>query len=257
MADETETEDGHASSDPLTWVQRTITYLAGVSSLAAGATSVFLTTNQAGSVALIAVGAIFLTVAVTGAPLLGAKFKDLELRMATVRRKVVEIAQNDEPEQAIRALDILSLLDPASRNDPDVRAAYAGLYEAEVETALTRVLFGKVEGSGFPGHGADLLINLKGGKRFYVMMKSTIKDPATTFLFFKNPRRILETAKELKDPFLLVTNMRITKILSALVKEYGATQVQVVQWRGPEDDSSLAKALDRLGIEPSEFTGVR
>jgi hypothetical protein len=137
--DDPTTTEPTESADPLTRWQRLGSSVIGVGLAGAGAASVFTTQNQAGSVALLAVGGAFLLTAVSGLPIHGAKIKDWEFRMAVVRRQVVERARSGPPEQAQAMLEILKALDPAADHDPAVAALEITVFENEVVAAVEAV----------------------------------------------------------------------------------------------------------------------
>lgn len=256
-----EPEDSQpASVDPLSTTQRLIAGFAGAGSLGAGGASVFMTANQAGSVALLGVGAIFLTVAINGAPLLGAKFKDYELTMAPRRKNVVALAKLEEPEQAIRTLDVLEQIDPGSRRDPVVIKAHAEIYEREVRIAIRRLIAGSgtnVITTRFSVGGKDLGYDFAFDlpeKTLHVDVRYSNRDVPVSFPLMYG-RKLHEKVAELGiSPLLVVTNMvprpdwRYWPESKDPKEAIDESQLDLVRWRDQRDDQKLANALNRLGV---------
>ena len=261
MPDETELEpadDGQEDLEPLSKIERIGAAATGVVCLGAGGASVFATTNQAGSVALLGVGAAFLTVAINGAPLLGAKFKDYEVRMGRRRKRVARQAELAGPEEGQRKLQILEQLDPAAREDPAVIDAHVRLYRQEVETAVVRAL----SMASIPGvqvldrvphgpsrtdmqvQGPELTVDVE---LIYAQSDWILGDHSLRFSF--------QSALQSGVPRVLITNMRIPNSVADIAEAYDPkhTNVQVVRWRDIQDDMALALALHRLGIAMSRW----
>lgn len=255
MQDQPEFEpekDQPASADPLSMLQRVVAGVAGAAALGAGGASVFMTSNQAGSVALVGVGALLLIVAVNGSPLLGAKFKDYELTMAPRRRKVVEQAKHEDPEEGQRKLDVLEQLDPASREDPAVINAHALLYQKEVEAAIVRTL------AKIPGASMVRTDGFEPG-RTNLQVRASERTVDVELLYSTNHRFMSIEAFEFsltegrisRIPRILVTNMRAPAALIELLDSEMAPRanpVQIVRWQDYQDDKALACALHLFGI---------
>lgn len=262
MADETVTrpaEDRRADVEPLSNWERLGANAAGILSLAVGGVSVFATSNQAGSVALIGVGAVFLTVGVNGAPLLGAKFKDYEVKTGARRRRVAEQAELAGPEEGLRKLDILEQLDPASREDPVVIDAHVRLYRQEVETALVRAV-AKADATGV--QVLDRVPHKPDRTDMQVQAFDVTVDVELIYargdwvIGDHSLRSTFQAAARGGVPRILITNMRIPNTVNDIADVYDPehTRVQVVRWRDVQDDTALELALHRLGIRMPRFT---
>jgi hypothetical protein len=257
MPDEPQPEPDEAPAeiaDPLSGWPRAFASIAGVAGLGTGGVSVFMTTNQAGSVALLAVGTIFLTVAVNGAPLIGAKLPGYELIMATRRKKIVDAAKHDEPDEGERKLEVLEQIDPASREDPGVIAARTDLYRKNVEFALARAaLLGSelmaVHSGQFKDRWTDLEV-IQGGLSVDVEIAYSTSS-SDALLGTHSLEFTFTDAVRTKTPRLLITNMRIPNDVADIAKKYDPDnkRVQVARWRDRQDDMALRLALTRLGID--------
>lgn len=133
-------EDDPLEGEPLTRWQRAAAAAAGVALSGAGAASVFLSGNQAGSVALLAVGGAFLLVAVNGMPILGARLKDYELTMARRRRRLLGEIEQEALEEQRAQLRVLRTLDPKALYDQAVVDAQGRVFAQELANALGGLL---------------------------------------------------------------------------------------------------------------------
>lgn len=126
-----------AKSEPLTRWQRAAGSTIGAAATTAGVVSVFLTSNQAGSVALLLLGGVFLLIAVTGQSIHWARFRDLEIRMAQTQ-KLVEVAMRQPQAQGREQLtrDVLDALDPSADRDRDAAGVEVHHFEVEVTNAI-------------------------------------------------------------------------------------------------------------------------
>jgi hypothetical protein len=197
-------------------------------------------------------------VAINGAPLIGAKFKDHEVRVGRRRRLVAEQAEQAGPEEGQWRLQILEQLDPAAREDPLVVDAHIRLYRQEVETALVRA----VAKANVPGievldrvsHGPDRTdMQVQGPELtvdidlIYALSDWIISDHSLRLEF--------EAALRSGVPRVLITNMRIPNSAAAVAKAYESLNVNVlvVRWRDMQDDLALEFALHRLGTTMSKW----
>ncbi|MEY9930425.1 hypothetical protein ABH926_005070 [Catenulispora sp. GP43] len=253
MPDETEARtdsDAGAGGEPLSRWQRIAACALGLSSAGAGGVSVFLTTNQAGSVALLGVGAGFLIMGVNGTPIIKAKLKDYELTMAPRRHRVVEQALSEPPEEASKTLDVLQQIDPGARTDPAVRRAIGEVYQAEVHAALTRALVGtdlRVTDQRLRGkdQGFDIAIRSP-SIAINVEVKHTSNSDIP--LSANHVRQAYAYASRSVVPFLVVTNHRLSNNIFEEAKPVDpeGRRVQFVRWSDRQDDSALQLALNRL-----------
>ncbi|MEU1275845.1 hypothetical protein [Streptomyces sp. NPDC005799] len=98
----------HSEPVPLTRRQRQVAGGVGGALAAAGVAAVFTGGNQAGSVAMLAAGALFLLIAVSGMPIVGAKLRDFELHLAVRRNEAVDRTAARLPEgEAQRLREII------------------------------------------------------------------------------------------------------------------------------------------------------
>ncbi|HET9168358.1 MAG TPA: hypothetical protein VFN97_02945 [Actinospica sp.] len=262
MLDETFTgpaDERQEDVEPLSKWERLGANAAGVICLGAGVVSVFTTSNQAGSVALLGVGAVFLTVAVNGAPLLGGRLKESHVGTDVRRRTVAEQATQAGPEEGQRKLDILEQLDPASREDPVVIDAHVRLYRREVAAALVRAVAKsdatnvqvlehvphKPDRTDMQVQAPALILDIE---LVYARGDWMLSDHAL--------RQTFQSASRSGVPRILITNMRIPNTVTDIADVYDPehTRVQVVRWRDVQDETALELALHRLGIRMPRFT---
>ncbi|MFJ9099523.1 hypothetical protein ACIRJM_13690 [Streptomyces sp. NPDC102405] len=148
---------------PLTRWERLAASLLGIALAGAGATAVFVTSNQAGSVALLLVGVLLLIMGVNGSPLTRARYQDYEFQMARRRRRIAEKIEQEPPETARQALHVLNTIDPGAARDPAVARVSGIVYEREVVNRLARI-YPEIEHRGGAGDlGIDATMRTPGG----------------------------------------------------------------------------------------------
>ncbi|MEV6813474.1 hypothetical protein [Micromonospora sp. NPDC051296] len=134
MSDESEgLADG---AFPLTTWERIIATATGGALLTVGVFAVFLSVNQAGSVALLLVGGLFVLFGVNGMPLLSAKLMEFEFRMAArLRRAVRDLAAHLPDNEARLVLSTIEEASPKKYAEPLVTLIDVLLFEARVRDA--------------------------------------------------------------------------------------------------------------------------
>ncbi|MFJ8605135.1 hypothetical protein ACIREM_41805 [Streptomyces shenzhenensis] len=222
----------------------------------AGVAAVFLTSNQAGSVALLLAGAVLLIMAINGAPLIRARYQDYELFMARRRRRVVAAIEEDSPEEARQALQVLNALDPGASRDPVVAQVSGAILEREVIDRLRRWFPETVPYGGAMDQGVDAVVSLDSG-RIGVQVKSG-SHPLTSFQLRDIVHRITNRGTDLAvsgvDGVLVVTNMPLASTLSRRVRELNSIMpTAVVRWVDEQDDQALETAVRQMS---SRFQGT-
>lgn len=247
-----ESHDETASGvESLAQIERMIAGAAGLCLLGAGAVSVFLTSNQVGTAALLGIGAVLLVLTVLGIPLTGAQAPDWEASMAMRRRKLVEQVKREDPVEGQLKLEVLEQLDPDSRYAPEVVDAYATLYRKELDRALARAVAkvpdAKLTRSINEYGTADVRVEAP-GIAIDVEVASSYSD--RSLLGTRSLESTYGAAARNYVRRVLITNMRIPNEVADIAAEYDPLYqlVQVVRWRDPQDDMALELALDRLGL---------
>ncbi|MGI5224021.1 hypothetical protein [Actinoallomurus sp. CA-142502] len=165
MTDSSEPQlsDDDPDVEPLAAWERTLSAIFGISLAAGGAAAVFVTKNQAGSVALLLIGGVLLVMTINGTPLLGAKYGDKELKLGRRRKRALAKVAEESPEVARQTLDVLAEYDPRIRNDPKAVAIYAETYEQLVLANLRLVLpqYRVIEQRHGVDSGVDAVVYLK------------------------------------------------------------------------------------------------
>ncbi|MER7455877.1 hypothetical protein [Micromonospora sp. NPDC126480] len=142
---------------PLSMWERIIVTAAGGALLALGAFAVFLSVNQAGSVALLLVGGVFVLFGVNGMPLLSAKLMEFEFQMpARLRRAVHDLAAHLPNEEARLLLSTIEEASPKEFAEPLVTLIDVLLFEARVRDAAMLTCEQVIPRSN-PGTGDPLL----------------------------------------------------------------------------------------------------
>ncbi|UQX00997.1 hypothetical protein [Streptomyces sp. RerS4] len=234
---------------PLTRWERVGASMAGVLLAGAGTVAVFVSSNQAGSVALLLAGAVLLIMAINGSPLTRARYQDYEVLMARRRHAVAETIEQEAPQDARQALQVLSAIDPRSSNDPFVARVSGAVYEREVAERLSALHPGSVLRGGLGDSGIDIVLQTASA-RIGVNVKEGRSVLTTAVL-----RAAVQAAVQVRDhrvapidALLLVTNRPLPQDVARRLREVASAgiPVAVVRWVDDQDDDALEAKVQEL-----------
>lgn len=242
---------------PLSKWERLAASLSGAALSGAGVAAVFVTSNQAGSVALLLVGVVLLIMGINGSPLTRARYQDYELFMTRRRRQIVASIEQDSPEEARQALQVLTTVDPGASRDPLVAHVSAAVLEREVINRLT-VLFPTTSFAAGPGDmGLDAVVPTPNGT-IGVQVKggsTPLSGLELRNLVLAASRARVPAAPAGVDALLVVTNKPLPTNLPRRVREMSASlPTAVVRWVDEQDDQALDAKIQELTrrISPPE-----
>jgi hypothetical protein len=248
-----------AASGGLSPLERCIASLIGLAGVGAGGAGVFLSDNQAGTTAILLLGAVFLLMGVQGTAIIkaGKDSVELERRQAgqKILKRAVEIAEND-PGEASELIEAAKAVDPPLRSDPAVRELSYRIYETEIGKAIRRAaerltdrrrspiaidfnamvkrreVDALIYDSARPEHAAA--IELKATSRSYL-------SPAQIDAY-------VGKAKSMNMPVLLVSNANLPQQywINTLDNNRDLGNISVVVWRNEQDDIELTNSLDHV-----------
>ncbi|WP_143110734.1 hypothetical protein [Streptomyces sp. cf124] len=236
---------------PLSRWERLAASALGLVLSGSGVAAVFMTSNQAGSVALLLVGVVLLIMAINGSPLTRARYQDYELFMARRRRQVVATLRDDSPEDARQALQVLSTLDPGADRDPVVVSASSYVLEQEVVSRLQRLFPATTANEGPFDYGVDAVVPIEGGSIAVEVRGGTGSVP----LSVTELRRIVNKAASARmrlsaasfEGLLVVTNRPLPPSLPRRIRELSPIlPTAVVRWVDEQDDQVLEATLREL-----------
>ncbi|MCZ4124690.1 hypothetical protein [Streptomyces sp. H39-S7] len=239
------TADDSESFEPLPEWARAFAGVIGIALISSGSVAVFTTENQAGCATLILIGAVFLSMLLSGNPLHSLGHGETQVKFASARRKdALDDIREEPPEVANRALEVLTTVDPGARRDPWVIALSAQVYERLIEQRIRALLPTAAVQHPVYDDGFDLGLRLPGDKYVGVVIK-----------FRSNQRLIL--AKDVQQCIgiaaadrrvILVANRPLTQPARTAIEEARAAGVSVdfVFWRHEQDDEVLRSALSRM-----------
>jgi hypothetical protein len=219
----------------------------GLSAGGAGAYTVFQGTNQAGSAALVLVGAAFLLIGIQGTRLirLGSAGTTIELAEREVASRLIERAEREkDPEIAEGIAEAASIVSPSVARSPILEAR---TYELEVRRAIKRV--GMIPVPLPANAGIDFEVTNHTGRRAFIEAKHRRYGPLLTKdvdLVAGRATRMLPDDDN--SGVLIVTNAP----LSGSLQELNAQQrpagrvIELITWNDERDDELLARALDRV-----------
>lgn len=234
---------------PLSRPERFWAGVAGVTLAGSGGVAVFLSSNQAGTVALLLGGVLLLLMAINGAPLIRARYQEYELLMARRRREVAAAATQEEPEEAQRALRVLSDLDPGASRDPLVARASAYAYERQMVERLQHLFPDLRIGqrvSRMPGMRLDAVMETPDGS-----LGVEIKAGQGVLPNLLVRQAIQNVPPPAADAVLLITNRVLPTHIDRRVRDIStldARPLRVVRWVDEQDDAALIEAVRALRL---------
>ena len=257
--------DSDASPSGLGTRERWLAGLIGLAGVSVGGVGIFLSDNQAGTTAILLLGAVFLLMGVQGTAITKAGKDSVELERRREARKVlseaVEAVEQEEPEQAAELVREAKSIDPSLASDPGVRYLNSQIYEREVYDAIRRQV-GQLLGEGqldasdvdfdpnvrYSDRQVDALITLRGGERtqqIAIEIKRTSTSPSNW------SRRIREGVSQLRLiglPGLLIVDALPSSQSSTLVGRLSSEEpaIELVRWRDSRDDMQLRAAVVRV-----------
>lgn len=245
MGQEEEDESRDELVAPLRRLQRWACGTAGILAAAAGAWAALFGKNQAGSVAMLVFGALFLVMAITGRPIVWAKGGGFELKYGRLAKAVAKAVEESPPEVSQQLTEAL-LGEKGPTNIPSdaiFRKLDAIAYERNVIAALERV---KPE-------DAELLIESNVGDRAFDC--ALIRGPQKVLVQIKGHTRVVPASVIYAllgaagtaggSTVLFITRTPLTmNAIAALTRS--SLVVRAVEWREPADDALLKEEVQRL-----------
>ncbi|WP_405974026.1 hypothetical protein OG496_37405 [Streptomyces sp. NBC_00988] len=234
---------------PLSKWERLGASLSGTALSGAGVAAVFVTSNQAGSVALLLVGVVLLIMGINGSPLTRARYQDYELFMTRRRRQIAASIEQESPEDARQALQVLTTVDPGASRDPFVAHVSAAVLEREVIERLVRQ-YPTTSFTGGPGDmGLDAVVPTPNGT-----IGVQVKGGSAPLSGLELRRMVLDASSARIPPapagvdaLLVVTNKPLPTDLPRRVREVSSTlPTAVVRWVDEQDDQVLDTKIQEL-----------
>ncbi|TJZ80022.1 hypothetical protein FCG67_03785 [Rhodococcus oryzae] len=229
---------------PLNRWERTAAALAGVTGSVAGGVAVFVTDNQAGTAALLVAGVAFLLIGIQGTALKrigsGDQVAEFDLRAANeVVDKAEAVRAAGQPERDVEALvDVAIMIDPSVEHRPFVREVR---YAQRVGEALDRI-FGQKSVLREPvwdrGRRPDFQLVVNGHDIDVEVLHHLWS--------LVDLELIAEEAARSGQPILAISDTTVPPWAMEFNSMDHAVPVEVVSWRGGNDDDLLQRAVLRL-----------
>jgi hypothetical protein len=118
-------------------------HVVGVALTAVGAIAVYATSNQAGTTALLLIGAVFVIIGLQGTPLVRASKDSIELRGRRIAKKAKEIAGEGNPTEAENFVRGAIDADPRLSKAKSLNKVSADLYEISARHAVEKIAYEK------------------------------------------------------------------------------------------------------------------
>ncbi|MFC4529154.1 hypothetical protein [Sphaerisporangium dianthi] len=237
----------HASV-PMKWLERATALVVGTAAEISGGYAVFNSDNQAGTVALLLAGAVFLLIGVQGTRLIrmGTESSTVELdRRFRVEKTVERIREEDDPDVAQGMIEAASIIDPRVA---EVMSDTGVAYVQRLQHAILRSVDFNVQARiNSPDSGFDIRVDTIDSKKALVVAK-----PYGTSRTFDiiDYRRATDPIMFAEDAGILIAT---NASLSRDVKEANfngdpvdGRPVEAITWRDERDNDILVRALLRV-----------
>ncbi|MFH0520289.1 hypothetical protein ACHBTE_24325 [Streptomyces sp. M41] len=235
---------------PLSTWSRVTAGAMGFTLCTAGTVAVFKTENQAGCVALILAGALFVILTIGGSPLHSLGFGETQMRFAVQkrRREVIASVSDAPPEEARRTLEVLQAIDPGVATDASFLYQSARTYE---ELAKQRFM------TLFPDCAIGALPPRDWGYVDFQVIRPIDKRIGIDALFLERATSgisrtmVVKRAEKTVDsiiPTLIMSNVPLSRGAQHAIEEAQAhgTKIRFVFWQDERHDQALHAAADEL-----------
>ncbi|MFI9820740.1 hypothetical protein ACIHFC_09760 [Streptomyces sp. NPDC052013] len=240
---------------PLSVWSRVVAGTLGFTLCSAGAIAVFRTQNQAGCVALILAGSLFVILTIGGNPLHSLGFGEAQMRFAVQkrRREAIESISDAPPEEARRALDVLQAIDPGVTSDASFRYQSARTYEELARQRFLQLFPDCAVGgrSADVARNIDFLVHRPDGRVIGVDALCVERESALLPMAMISKR--IDRATQSVVPTLIMSNAVPSPPGQQLLERARAegAKIRYVFWRDERDDSALQAAAGELFGQPT------
>lgn len=226
---------------------------AGTLLVGAGGVAVFISQNQAGTATLVVMGGLFLLMALSGRTIESVRFGDLEVTMAAeLRKQAAEQADSGLTEQAQATLNVLKQLNPASRQDPEVRAVELTIFDNRVRDAIeaARSDGEQVEHHPDAGLGEPLAVLVARPGEVRIGVFAAYSLDGSGHIDATASDRFVRRAREADCAAYLFVNGQLhqedLERLADGIQRDGGQPVGIETWASTAQPAPLRPALDRL-----------
>ncbi|WP_371592727.1 hypothetical protein [Streptomyces virginiae] len=249
--------DEIADPAPLALWSRIVSGMLGFLLCGAGSAAVFMTENQAGSVALILAGALFIILTIGGNPLHSMGFGDTQMRFAVQRRRqqVLESVSHAPPEEARRTLEVLQTIDPGVVEDAGFRYQSARAFEGLIKQRFMQLFPDCTIATEAPYGHVDFIV-ARPVHRFLsvdaLFLEQVSPHGISRASIVKRVRNFADSVV----PLIIVSNVPMSHGAQRDLESAQAsgTHARFVQWRDERDDRDLYAAAEDLFRIPSAGT---
>lgn len=258
-------DDQSRTVDGLNWLERTGATLVGLVGVGVGGTGIFLSDNQAGTTAMLLLGAVFLLMGIQGTAIKRATKDSVEWERRRQKRfdtavQAGEILEERGPDEAELFIEGAKAADPGITSEPAVRRLDGILFERQVLDALKRTIpragldparYRISSRIDVHGPEIDIVVSDKedGLPKLFIEVKML---PTQGSRILRSMQNAIEQLSQYGKPGLIVANRYIpVPILESLRLDDHNPPIHYALWRGPEDDESLVLELRRL-LDPEQ-----
>ena len=269
MADDPKPKDPHdAPAHGLSVRERWSASLIGLTGIGAGGVGVFLSDNQAGTTAILLLGAVFLLMGVQGTAIIKAGKESVELERRSQARKLTdraeELVEEKKPDAAAELVEAAKAVDPSLKHDANLRHLSGEIYERQVLDAIQRTVQ-TISASAPAGGGQqlslivdppirglsgrvnrlDALVSASGDPQRIVGIE--IKNTARSNLADQVVYQALELFREADVPGIVVSNRTPGLVISDYNRgPWSGIDYDFVLWRDERDDPMLEGILRKM-----------
>lgn len=240
-------------------LERTGALIFGLAGVGTGGVGVFLSDNQAGTTAILLLGAVFLLMAVQGTAIRSASRDNVEMERrakAKVTREMVKEAELALKEGETDRAEVLT--EAAERLSSNaVQRLQGTILSQTYQQAVAEAIKGYAESRnrasalrfGLGDFGMDIQLDLSlkdrhAGVDFGVMVKYTHAPNRT--LTSAVVRQAINIYTLTKQPLLIVGNFKLSRSAQLVMNEHGKDKVFFAEWHVDGSTDELYRAIDEI-----------
>jgi hypothetical protein len=227
------------ATEPPKWLERSVCIAIGVIAGGAGGYTVFERSNQIGSTALLVISTLFLVIGIQGTRLM--RFTSGSNGVVLEQKKRLAKAIDKAADEG--NIEKVSGIAEGAAIASNKRTSWAGggaavLYERQVASVIAYLGYQTIF-TGFDS-GYDLIIGDGNNHIIRAEVKRLVRDVSA-----ETVAKIAAMSVRSVGPYLLITYSQLSAPARSFAEER-APDLEIVQWRGEQDNDRLAETLSRM-----------
>lgn len=234
----------------LSWRERSAASALGLAGVGVGGVGIFLSENQAGTTAMLILGAVFLLMGVQGTAIRRASKDSVEMEQRARRAQVVsqaeEVLQTEGPEQAEAFIEGASAIDPELAKSRWLAGVRGEIYHSQVIAQLIEIVNSRFHDM------FDVLVNhWVDGREYDAVLRSKAKtDNQIVVDLHIGGRAFANGIRKLQGvsgPALLIVDTPLySAIFHAHYHRLEDANIELVSWQTTLDNDNIVAGISKI-----------